>query len=604
MGTSSTFFFMPGIQSRINPETPKRNQELTFEIAKFHQKALDEIGSLYFTEENYDDFYYGKGSTFPDAQGCIGILFEQASSRGHLQETENGELSFPFTIRNQVRTAFSTQAAAVALRQDLLNFQRDFYKNAQTAAQRDSRKAFIVGEKYDAARLAKFAEMLHRQKVDMYGLSQNVVVKGTEYEKGKAYIIPLGQQQYKLILGMFQRETSFADSIFYDVSAWTLPLAFNLEYGAMGSAFSKNLLGEKVTAVELPKGKLSATPNDYAYAFEWDGYYAPAALYHLQKNDLYTKVAAKPFLGKTINGDRQFNYGAIIVPTQNQPKTGKDLMLVLQKAAELGKVEIHGLSTGLTSRGIDLGSNRMEALKKPKAMLLVGDGISSYDAGEIWHLLDTRYGIPVAKVEVGNVETDVLDRFNVVIMPSGGYGGLDTETMRNWVSAGGTLIACESAINWAEGRKLAQFSYKAKPKDNRINGRGSYANAPEDRAALNLSGAIFESELDLTHPMGYGYRRAKLPIFRSSNRFIEPADNAYAMPLAYSKNPLMAGYMHKQFDQSAGGSASIIVSGQGSGRVILLQDNVNFRAFWYGTNKLMANAIFFGHTISWQTVER
>ncbi len=126
MGTNSTFFFMPGIQSRVNPETPAKNQELTFKIGEFHARALDEIGSLYFTQEVYDDFYYGKGSTFPDAQGCIGILFEQASSRGHLQTSKNGELSFPFTIRNQVRTALSTHEAAVTLRSEFAQLSEGF----------------------------------------------------------------------------------------------------------------------------------------------------------------------------------------------------------------------------------------------------------------------------------------------------------------------------------------------------------------------------------------------------------------------------------------------------------------------------------------------
>ncbi len=165
----------------------------------------------------------------------------------------------------------------------MLNYQRDFYKNAIEEARRDSRKAFIVGERYDAARLAKFAEMLLRQKVELYDLADQVNIGGISYEKGKAFIIPLEQSQYKLILGMFQQETSFTDSIFYDVSAWTLPLAFNLEYSEMGSAFSKNILGEEITEMPLPKGKVNGSADDYAYAFEWDGYYAPAALYHLQK---------------------------------------------------------------------------------------------------------------------------------------------------------------------------------------------------------------------------------------------------------------------------------------------------------------------------------
>ena len=127
MGSESTFFFQPGIPTRTNPLTPEKNQELTKKIAGFHAKALDEIGSLYYTEESFDDFYYGKGSTYPDINGCVGILFEQASARGHLHETKNGDLSFPFAIRNQVKTSLSTLEAAKNLRKELLSFQRNFY---------------------------------------------------------------------------------------------------------------------------------------------------------------------------------------------------------------------------------------------------------------------------------------------------------------------------------------------------------------------------------------------------------------------------------------------------------------------------------------------
>lgn len=604
MGTNATFFFMPGIQSRVNPETPKRNQELTFEIGKYHAKALDKIGSLYYTEESYDDFYYGKGSTFPDANGCIGILFEQASARGHMQDSENGLLTFPFTIRNQVRTALSTHRASIALRKELLEFQRDFFKKNVEDGKRDSRKAFIVGEKYDQSRLTKFVEMVHRQQVKMFELGKDVTVDGVEYERGKAYVIPLDQPQYRLILGMFQRQTTFTDSIFYDVSAWTLPLAFNLEYSEMGNSYSRNILGNPVREVALPYGNLSATENDYAFAFEWDEYYAPATLYHLLENDLLVKVAARPFKGLTTKGERDFTYGTVIVPTQNQPKSGKELLEILREAARLGHVEIHGLTTGLTSTGIDLGSRNMEPLKLPKVLLAVGSGVGSYDAGEIWHLLDTRYQMPVTKVDVRSISPQLLEQFNVVILPSGSYGDIQTDAIRNWVQDGGVLIACENAVRWLEGRKLATLTFKKKPEDKRIEGRGTYDKAELDKAALNLSGAIFEAELDVTHPICYGYRRAKLPIFRSSNQFIEPPENDYAMPLAFSNQPLMAGYMHEQFENVAAGSASVVVGAKGNGRVIAFQDNTNFRAFWYGTNKLLANAIFFGHTISWQTVER
>ncbi|MEY3368841.1 MAG: hypothetical protein RI973_1996, partial [Bacteroidota bacterium] len=360
MGTNSTFFFMPGIQSRVNPITPKKNQELTFEIGTFHAKALDKIRSLYYTQESFDDFYYGKGSTYPDAQGCIGILFEQASSRGHVQQTPNGPLTFAFTIRNQVQVALSTHEAAVALREDLLGYQRDFYRNAVQEASKDQRKAFVVGDKHDRPRLLKFAEMVRRHQIDIYELGKKTIVNGTAYEPGQALVIPLEQTQYKLILGMFQRDTTFTDSIFYDISAWTLPLAFGLEYGEVSARdYTPEILGAPLGEVSLPAGSVQAAPDDYAFAFDWDSYYAPAALYFLLKKGVNLKVATKPFTGVTRQGQRQFNYGAILVGTQQQPFGPDQLHQLLQEAAALGHLDIHGLQTGLTSQGIDLGSNNM-----------------------------------------------------------------------------------------------------------------------------------------------------------------------------------------------------------------------------------------------------
>ncbi|MEJ2005075.1 MAG: M14 family metallopeptidase [Cyclobacteriaceae bacterium] len=129
MGHNSTFFFQPGIPSRNNPLTPNRTYDLTEEIARYHARALDSIGSLYYSKESYDDFYYGKGSSYPDVNGGIGILFEQAGSDGHLKESVNGILTFPFTIRNQFNTTLSTLRAATALREDLLRHQQDFYSS-------------------------------------------------------------------------------------------------------------------------------------------------------------------------------------------------------------------------------------------------------------------------------------------------------------------------------------------------------------------------------------------------------------------------------------------------------------------------------------------
>ena len=221
MGTNSSFFFQPGIPSRTHPLTPQRNQDLTGEIAQFHVRALDKIGSFYYTEESFDDFYYGKGSTFPDINGGVGILFEQGSSRGHAQESVNGILTFPFTIRNQFTAAMSTLEATASMSQTLLDYQKQFYADARSEGSKGG--AFIIGDEKDAARVYHFAEILERHKIDFHELKNDVTVEGKNYKKGYSYIIPKNQKNHRLIKAMFDVRTTFQDSLFYDISAWTLP---------------------------------------------------------------------------------------------------------------------------------------------------------------------------------------------------------------------------------------------------------------------------------------------------------------------------------------------------------------------------------------------
>ena len=168
MGSNSTFFFQPGIPSRTHPLTPQLNQDLTRQIANYHANALDKIGSQYYSEESFDDFYYGKGSTFPDINGGIGILFEQGSSRGHAQETSNGILTFPFTIRNQYTAAMSTLEAAKSMRVKILKYQQDFYKKARNESSKA--KAIVFGDHKDAAKSYHLAEVLKRHKITIHEL--------------------------------------------------------------------------------------------------------------------------------------------------------------------------------------------------------------------------------------------------------------------------------------------------------------------------------------------------------------------------------------------------------------------------------------------------
>lgn len=593
MGTNSTFFFQPGVPARTHPLTPEKNQELTGQIGDFHAEALDSIGSLYYTKEGYDDFYYGKGSTFPDINGGIGILFEQASSRGHAQESDHGVLTFPFTIRNQFNAVLSTWKASVSMREELLDYQRNFYKRALREADNDDTQAFIFKAEKDPARAFHLAEILKRQEIDFYKPSRKIELDGEEYQPNNSYIIPLKQRNYKLIKGMFERRTSFQDSLFYDISGWTYPMAFNMEYAEMsGRDYGRSQLGEKIEELSFPQGQVYGGQSAYAYVFEWHGYYAPRAANRLLEKGVRIKVANSKF---SLTKDREFDRGSILIPVEGQPLSENELFQEMLEISQNDGIDVYAMNTGLTG-GVSLGSRSFSNLQKPSIALIV-EGGSSYDAGEIWHLLDTRMQMKVTKLPQGRLGSTSIDRYNVMIV-TGGLRLSDGEmnNLKRWVRNGGTLIGTTSAVAWMARNELSNLKLVnvESPDASEI----TYDNLSNYQRGQYIPGGVYMSKLELSHPLAYGYYRENLPTFRRGNVMIEPSESLFASPGVYTDQPLMSGWISSDNLEALKGTSTIRASAYGGGRVISLVDNPNFRAFWYGTNKLMMNAIFFGNMIS------
>ena len=582
MGTNASFFFQPGIPSRTHPLTPQLNQDLTKGIATYHAKALDKIGSLYYSEESFDDFYYGKGSTFPDINGGIGILFEQASSRGHVQESENGLLTFPFTIKNQYTAAFSTLAAANGMRKDILEYQHNFFKNARAEASNEGKNAIVFGDEKDAAKTYHLAEILKRHRITFHDLKSDFSKDGKNYKKGYSYVVPKNQKNTRLINAMFEKRTTFEDSLFYDISAWTFPLAFNLDYTETTTANA----GDEVTNLEHLKGGVDSK-SEYAYLFEWHEYYSPKLLNSILKKGLRAKTALKRF---SANG-KSYDYGTIMIPAKNQDLSTTEIYNFLNEAAQDSHIKMDVVSTGLND-GIDLGSRNFSNLELPKIALLVGDGMTSYDAGEIWHLFDTRYDIIATKLDTKSISRADLSRYNTIIMVNSN-SGLDeknTKKLQSWIKDGGTLVAYKNTLKWLNSKKLMSIDFK---KSKLIAKNISYEERRDFRGAQVIGGAIFETELDRSHPINFGYKNDKLAVFRNSTLFINEDKNSYNNPIQYSKNPLLSGYISEQNLDSISLSVPFKIGKIGSGTIIGFTDNTNFRAFWYGTNKLLMNAIFF-----------
>jgi hypothetical protein len=597
MGTNSTFFFQPGVPSRNHPLTPKKNFELTQKIGEFHAKALDKMGSLYYTQEGFDDFYYGKGSTFPDVQGAIGILFEQASSRGHAQNSEHGLLTFPFTVRNQFATVLSTLEAAKSMREELLAYQRDFFKNNINEASKDPVKAYVFGSSLDKYRSYHLAEIIARHDIDVHKLGSSQNINGKRYESEGSYVVPLNQKQYRLIKSMFEKRTQFEDSLFYDISSWTMPLAFALDYEEVRT-LPNNLLGEKFDVSKKPSGKIVGGKSDYAYVFENYGYYAPRALYRLLSKGIRLSVADAEFYHPD---GRKFPRGSILIPMGTQEKDPEVVEYLIRQIALEDGIDIYAFNSGLDYKGVSLGSPSFSSLREPKIALLVGDGVGSNDAGEIWHLLDTRYNIPVSLVPTDVFNRANYARYNTIIMSTGSYNSLSDaarERLKTWVQNGGVIIGLKSALNWLNSSGLGKFEMKREEQKEGPSKIKPYADISNTFGAQQLGGAIFEIEVDLTHPLFYGYYNNRMPVFKSGNLYMEKSKNQFGNPAVFTANPLLSGYISKPNLEKLKNASMVGSSSLGQGRVIGFTENLTFRAFWYGSNKMLMNAIFFGHTLS------
>jgi hypothetical protein len=594
-GTNATFFFMPGVPSRVHPLTPAKNQELTRKMGEYHAKALDQIGSLYFTQEGYDDFYYGKGSTFPDAQGAVGVLFEQASSRGHAQESTNGVLRFPFAIRNQFTTMLSSLKAISELREEFLTYQRDFFKSALTEAGKDPVKAYIVGSAKDKAKTFHFAEMMLRQNVEFYKVASTQTINGKSFETEAAYVVPCNQAQYRLVKSIFEKRLKFEDSLFYDISTWTLPLAFGLDYEELKAPVAQ---GERVTELKMPKGKVVGEKSSYAYVFESFGYYAPRAIYRLTSVGIRTKVSSEVFYHPD---GRKFERGTVMVSLENQDLPAERIDAIIREIADKDGIDVYAFNTGLDYRGVSLGSSSFSIIQKPVVAMMVDVGVSAYDAGEMWHLFDTRYKIPMTLLPIPVLNTASISKYTTIIFPPGNFNAISEagkEKLKLWTQNGGTIIGFENALTWLNGAALGKFETKKDDEKKDAARPRPYADIQENLGAQETSGAIFEADADLTNPLLFGYSTSKIPVFKGNNIFMEKGKGAYSNPLVYGASPLVSGYISKPNYEKLKNTSVIGVSTVGRGRVIGFTEGMTFRAFWYGTNKMLMNAVFYGPNLS------
>ena len=615
MGSERTYFFSPGIPSRINPIIPDEADGLLAETVAASEAFLDSQSRLYFHAERYDNFFLGKGAGFPAVNGGIGLLYEAGSARGVELETPNGLRTYRENILKHFRTSLGSAFGALRQRQSLLDYQKRFYQTALEEAGDAVVRAYVFDAQDDAARLYHFVDLLNYHRIRTYELARDITVNGESYTSGQAMIVPMSQPQYRLIRAVFESINEFEDPAFYDVSAWTVPLSFNLQYEALsGRNFRGNLLGNEAS-LAMP---VAAAPDvaDYAYAFEWSAYYAPRALYRIVGEGLLASVASQPFVAQTTRGPVTFKRGSILIPFDRQEKDKQEIASIVRDIAAQDGIVVHAISSGrsaIGSAGVDLGGPSFKPLVKPNILLVTGRDTDLYNVGEIWHLLDYRMRIPVTMRERARLQDTDWTRYTHLVFPGGEYENYLPEyadRIRQWVNEGGTVIGIRQGSQWLRANVLdyvepvegesamvediaTESGHDPSLTEDEEPERFDYDDKQARDAIDVIGGAIFGGDLDITHPLGFGYDQRTIALHKNIEEVMTRPVNPYATVIAYDTLPVLSGYASPANQDALSGTAALIAERKALGTIILFADDPNFRAIYYGTNKLFLNALFF-----------
>lgn len=590
MGPDATFFFMPGVPTRWNPLIPEVNKELTATLGRYHARALDRARRLYYSEESFDDFYPGKGSTWPDLQGTVGILFEQATTQGLVRDTAQGRITLPMAVHNHVLTSLSTINGAFEQASELRSYRRDYLGG--DLVPKGLPAGWIFDDGGDPARASALLDVISGLGLDVFGITSPVRQGNRTFTPGNAWVVPVLGPRAPLAQTLFSSNDSFTDSTFYDVSGWSLPHAF----GVNALPVSRMPTGLETAPAVLRDYRVSGPRSAVAWVLPWNDYFAPAALHRLQQAGVRTRVAMAPFSASSDGGPVDFERGSIIIHAADLPESDERPADFLQRIVD-GQAPLIGVDSAMTNRGPELGSPRVRPLEPSRVALIAGQGVNAYAAGSIWHQFDYRMGIPLALIRPDAIEATLLSRHTHLIMVDGEYENLGEETQQallQWVETGGVLILTRGAVSWAQ-----QLEWLPTPDTASLSTRAlPYGDMASSEGAEQVGGAVLEVELDATHPLAFGIDLPSIGLMRRGRTdLLAPAGNPFTVAASYSSAPLLDGYLPDGYESELAGEAAILAVPQGNGVIVAFADDPAFRAVWWVGQRLISNAVAFAEVI-------
>ncbi|MCS7210516.1 MAG: M14 family metallopeptidase [Chloroherpetonaceae bacterium] len=654
MGSDQTYYFNPPSEP-INPNISNITKKWWKIFSDEQAKAFDQYGWSYYTREIFDEWYAGYGSSYALYIGAVGILYEQASTQGSLVRRPDGSLlTYREAVHHHFVSSLANLTTAANNRTELL---RDFFALRKEGAMRGANDpaAFFIVPTAQITRVERMLEKLLMHKIEVEIAEQEFSINAVDYWSGKAtvrnfpkgtLIVRLNQPNGRLAKVMmefdprmplsFLQEERYeleknGESKIYDVTGWSMPIAYGLE--CYWSRTLPNVPAKPAAMPTSPQGKLENPDARYGFLLDATDERAMWALSRLLAKDCKVYAARKPF---EIAG-RSYPRGALLLRKNENPPS---LLQTLTEIAKETGVTFYGVSTARASKGPDLGGNEFVLLYAPKIGILVGDGVEPTSFAPIWHLLDARLRQRVSLLNPNALSRYDLQRYNVLIMPSGNYqysiGTKGAKALERWVEQGGTLIAIEDAaafladsaqsltsvrlrsqalkalqsyeaalqLEESIGKKLdsleiwePQRRETPKPsKEEKPEKKDDEALQREDeRIRLFMPrGALLTVKLNEEHWLAFGAGEKVAATIATPHIYLSKPPVETVGRFADAENLRVSGLLWPEARAGWAKTGYLMREAKGRGQVILFAGEPNFRAYFHATERLLLNAIYYG----------
>jgi hypothetical protein len=672
-GQTKNMFFPPPAEA-INLNVTPNQLDWMNRYGDEIGEAFDRHGWSYYRRGRFDLFYAGFWDSWPTLNGSVGMTFETdgGGSRGLAWSREDGTI---LTLRDGVVHHHTGTMAVLKLtaanKEQRL---RDFYqykKSAIEEGQKEEMKAVYLLAGRDEARARELVGLLQRQRIEVYRTAApGKIARAFGYFVGTAttreapagtYVVPLAQPQKRLAKALLEIEPAFTREFlenerrkkeraelvgerprdgFYDTTAWSLPLLYDVDAFWSGSAPDLSAMIRVTVATPATAGTAPSQANRarYAYAFRNDSSAAMRTAAQLLNEGFNLAVATEPF---TAAGG-PFPRGSLIARVERNPES---LHARIDQLASGGtEPTMVRLNSARVQSGADLGEDPMVELVKPRLAVITDEPTDDRSYGAAWFTLERRLGYPFTALKTEMVRSADLARYDVIIFPHGApaayqdlLGEAGLTKLRRWTQDGGTLVLMKGAaamatrkgIEWtgstlkrdqasirlffeqpsAGSERRPQDSKPARPAaaDTKTgstpesNTSGDTKAPPDDQPPLTRDidlartpGAILRVKVDPQHFLGYGYERDTAATVQSNYAFTisRTAQNVAAFPDAASVK--LAGFMWPEVQDAMAKTLFAWVEPAGRGNVILFAEDPNFRATQLSTLRMFFNAVFLG----------